>query len=187
VFFAKNTRYCGKIKLFKLLYLLDFDHFKETGRSVTGAEYSAWKLGPVPVQLDEEWEAPSADFSAAVDIVPTSAGTFIRQEVRPKVDVNEDYFTPRQLKLMDGLARKYRDTTAPEMIDVTHAENGAWARIWADGAGRNNTIPYELAINSAHEYADAIRSRSSDDANRETALNFIKSRNDASTRRDLAP
>lgn len=36
VFFAANTRHCGKVKLFKLLYLLDFAHFRETGRSVTG-------------------------------------------------------------------------------------------------------------------------------------------------------
>ena len=34
VFFADNTRYCGKTKLFKLLYLLDLHHFRETGRSV---------------------------------------------------------------------------------------------------------------------------------------------------------
>jgi len=38
----------GKTKLFKLLYLLDFHHFRETGRSVTGLEYRAWKHGPVP-------------------------------------------------------------------------------------------------------------------------------------------
>ena len=39
VFFAKNTKYCGKIKLIKLLYLLDFEHFRQTGRSVTGMDY----------------------------------------------------------------------------------------------------------------------------------------------------
>jgi len=35
VYFAANTQGCGKVKLFKLLYLLDFAHFRETGRSVT--------------------------------------------------------------------------------------------------------------------------------------------------------
>src|SRR3982074_1597293 len=33
VFFASNTEHCGKVKLFKLLYLLDFAHFRQTGRS----------------------------------------------------------------------------------------------------------------------------------------------------------
>ena len=35
MYFASNTRHCGKAKLFKLLHLLDFTHFRETGRSVT--------------------------------------------------------------------------------------------------------------------------------------------------------
>ena len=42
VFFADNTKFCGKIKLFKLLYLLDFEHFRQTGKSVTGGDYQAW-------------------------------------------------------------------------------------------------------------------------------------------------
>ena len=35
LFFAERTRALGKIKLFKLLYLLDFEHFRKTGRPVT--------------------------------------------------------------------------------------------------------------------------------------------------------
>jgi hypothetical protein len=40
IYFAKNTEFCGKVKLFKLLYFLDFEHYKMTGRSVTGLKYS---------------------------------------------------------------------------------------------------------------------------------------------------
>ena len=61
VYFAKYTQYCGKITLFKLLYLLDFEHFRQTGKSVTGYDYQAWKFGPVPVDLMEEWEEPGGD------------------------------------------------------------------------------------------------------------------------------
>jgi hypothetical protein len=56
VYFASNTRHCGKVKLFKLLYLLDFTHFRGTGRSVTGLDYRAWKMGPVPFGLMQEWD-----------------------------------------------------------------------------------------------------------------------------------
>ena len=54
IYFASNTRACSKIKMFKLLYFLDFEHFKTTGRSVTGLKYSAWKFGPVPTSLVSE-------------------------------------------------------------------------------------------------------------------------------------
>jgi uncharacterized phage-associated protein len=65
-FFARNTRKCGKTKLFKLLYFLDFEHFKLTGRSVTGLSYNAWKMGPVPVALFNEIEQPGDDLAKVV-------------------------------------------------------------------------------------------------------------------------
>lgn len=57
LYFAHNVAALGKVKLFKLLYLLDFDHYRQTGRSVTGLEYRAWKMGPVPAELVQQWDA----------------------------------------------------------------------------------------------------------------------------------
>jgi hypothetical protein len=61
VYFASRTEGCGKVKLFKLLYLLDFAHFRETGQSVTGLDYVAWKLGPVPIEMAQEWDQLEPD------------------------------------------------------------------------------------------------------------------------------
>ncbi|MBV5275047.1 MAG: DUF4065 domain-containing protein [Lamprocystis purpurea] len=30
--------------------MLDFEDFRQTGRSVTGLDYQVWKFGPVPVE-----------------------------------------------------------------------------------------------------------------------------------------
>ena len=54
IYFATHTKYCGKTKLLKLLYFLDFSHFKRTGKSVTGLDYFAWGMGPVPKELFKE-------------------------------------------------------------------------------------------------------------------------------------
>ncbi|WP_423905919.1 hypothetical protein [Candidatus Spongiihabitans sp.] len=35
-YFSRNTKYCYTIKLFKLLYFLDFEHYRQTGSSVAG-------------------------------------------------------------------------------------------------------------------------------------------------------
>jgi uncharacterized phage-associated protein len=45
----------GKIKLAKLLYYVDFDHFqyKESMKSITGDTYIAKEMGPVPARLDD--------------------------------------------------------------------------------------------------------------------------------------
>lgn len=156
LYFAENTEYCGKIKLFKLLYLMDFEHFRLTGKSITGAEYSAWKMGPVPTVLYDQWDEPDGDFGEAVEIVLEQQIDYTRQTVRPKRKFDDVEFTPRQLRVMKVVAEKHRDVRSAAMIDVTHAENGAWARVWNDGAGRSKPIPYELSIGDETENKDAI-------------------------------
>lgn len=148
VFFAANTQFCGKIKLFKLLYLLDFEHFRQTGKSVTGFEYEAWKFGPVPAELMEEWEEFSPDLAQSVHIEYEKVIDYDRQAVKVNADTvfNDDYFTPRELRIMQSIADKYRDTYSPKMIDVTHEQNGAWDKVWQKGMGDRNSIPYVLAL-----------------------------------------
>lgn len=148
VYFAQNTQYCGKIKLFKLLYLLDFEHFRQTGKSVTGFDYQAWKFGPVPIDLMEEWEDFGPDLAQAVRVVPEQVYDFKRHTVKVNDGVmfNADYFSPRQLRIMKEVAEKHRETYSPELIDVTHEQNGAWEKVWQAGAGAHRRIPYELAV-----------------------------------------
>ena len=49
-FFCRHTRKLTETKLYKLLYFLDFLHFKEVGRPVTDLEYFAWDYGPAPYE-----------------------------------------------------------------------------------------------------------------------------------------
>lgn len=172
VFFAENTRFCGKIKLFKLLYLLDFEHFRQTGKSVTGFEYQAWKFGPVPVELMEEWEEPSDELAKAVHIVEEKVIDYVRQTVKVNegVHFDPDDFTPRQIKLMEGLAARYRDTRSPTMIDVTHEQNGAWDKIWQGGLGAREPIPYELSIAEAAPERETLLTIAAEQAMYQAAL-----------------
>lgn len=146
VFFATNTEYCGKVKLFKLLYLLDFTHFRETGRSVTGLEYRAWKLGPVPLDLVQEWEQLEPDLAEAVDIVPERVIDYIRERVVPKAHFDDSSFTRRELRLMTELAERFRDEQTKPLINFTHVGRGPWDKIWDSGRGNNERIPYALAL-----------------------------------------
>lgn len=158
VFFASNTKFCGKIKLFKLLYLMDFEHFSQTGKSVTGFEYQAWKFGPVPADLMEEWEELNPDMAQAVHIESEKVYDFERQAVKVNQDVKFDdsYFSPRELRIMQTISDKYHDTYSPKMIDVTHEQNGAWDKVWQQGMGDRNTIPYALALNEEDVNREAI-------------------------------
>lgn len=156
IYFARHAKYLGKIKLFKLLYLLDFEHFRQTGQSVTGLAYSAWKYGPVPVALAQEWDELEPDLGAAITIRPEQVIDYERQTVVPMAEFDDSHFSKRELRIMAELVNKYGEEYSPKMIDVTHVENGAWAKVWNDGKGFNQCISYDLAIADDDPYRDAI-------------------------------
>ncbi len=147
VFFAKNTRKLGKTKLFKLLYFLDFEHFKLRGRSVTGLNYFAWPKGPVPKSLFEEFGHPGEDLAACADFsqIKTLRGGMnlvtATKAFDPKV------FSRRELSILKSLAERYKEATADEMVEETHLENRPWHQIYEVAGRRQAEIPYELALN----------------------------------------
>jgi uncharacterized phage-associated protein len=156
IFFASNTEHCSKVKLFKLLYLLDFAHFRETGRSVTGLDYRALKMGPVPLELMQEWEDLEADMAKAIDIVPEQVIYFIRERVVPKPQFDGALFTRRELRLMKDLSTQFFGELTKPLVGFTHAERGPWDKIWDGGKGNNERIPYALALSDSDPNRDAI-------------------------------
>jgi uncharacterized phage-associated protein len=156
LYFAERTRGLGKIKLFKLLYLLDFEHFRQTGRPVTGMEYRAWKMGPVPAALVQIWDDLDADLAEAIEIRPEKVYDYVRENVIPKRRFHDAHFTPRELRILADLAERYADDLSEKMSDITHAENGAWARVWQDGAGSDQVINYRLALAENDPNREAI-------------------------------
>jgi antitoxin SocA-like protein len=101
IYFLRETAACDKLKLYQLLYHLDFRHYAQTGGSVTGLEYFAWPEGPVLVKLDEEigslLEGPTAEFDAGV-------------------------FTKRELALMREIVAEF----ASEMIRSAYLPGDPW-------------------------------------------------------------
>ncbi|MGH8251370.1 MAG: Panacea domain-containing protein [Steroidobacteraceae bacterium] len=156
VYFARNTKFCGKTKLFKLLYLLDFHHFRQTGRSVTGLEYRAWKLGPVPIALMQEWDAREPDLAAAIDVVPEPVFDFDRLRVESKVTFDDSQFTKRELQLMRELAERHQNDMTAMLVGLTHEERGPWDKIWDGGRGNDQRIPYALAVPDDDPNRDAV-------------------------------
>src|ERR1700712_3790073 len=106
----------------------------------------------------EEWEELGDDMAQLVHIVEERVFDYDRQTVHANADVvfDPDDFTERQLRIMQGLVDQYKDTYSPKMIDVTHAQNGAWDKVWRSGQGARAPIPYELALNAAEPQSEQI-------------------------------
>lgn len=147
VYFAKRTEKLGKTKLFKLLFFLDFEHFKLTGRSVTGLQYSAWPMGPVPKDLFDEYDSPGEDLARCVEFRDVRTKNVAMKKVVALTEFDPKSFSKRELALMERLAGEYRAATAEEMIEATHLENRPWHQVYEVENKRQQKIPYELALN----------------------------------------
>ena len=142
IYFAKNTKYCGKTKLMKLLFFLDFLHFKQTGKSVTGLDYFTWEKGPVPKDLFEELSGNlKPDLEQAINIVRIE--NF--QKIIAKKDFDSKYFTNREKKLLSELSTVFSDAQAEQMVESTHLSNQPWDRTLQE-KGLWKKIDYLLAI-----------------------------------------
>ena|ERR1700752_64763 len=147
VYFAQKTKHCGLTKLFKLLYFLDFEHYKKTGRSVTGLQYFAWKMGPVPVALYDEINSPDPDMAERVSfkLKPTRYKNPFT-EVQPRTAFDPSHFTKREMKIMEKLASEYKNALADDLVEATHIETLPWHQVFNVERRRQKAIPYEYAL-----------------------------------------
>lgn len=152
-FFVANTKNCGLVKLFKLLYYVDMLHFREAGRGVTGLAYHALPYGPVPTDLYDELQDPKQDMQRVLKIqspprdgVTEDAPRLTRMTVVR--DPGTSDLTKRELRIIREVADMFRDATAEQISDVSHAKNGPWDIARKAGGGKwGHAIDYMDAVN----------------------------------------
>lgn len=151
IYFVENTKYCNTIKLFKLINFLDFEHYRQTGNSVTGLHYEAWPQGPVPRELWDEIHKPSQDFQQKITVsvardeltdVPTRRDFLVRKKFEKK------YFTKRELEIMQMLVEFFAELTAGQMSKYSHSKNMPWHKVYNIQGKKSAPIPYELTLES---------------------------------------
>lgn len=144
IYFATNTKHCGKTKLYKLLYYLDFTHFKEAGRSVTELEYYAWTRGPAPWQLHEELEIQPDDLKKKISLNKTSGSYLIKIEAKDKF--NNKHFTKREMRILNELCETFKYARAKDMVRASHMTDQPWYKT-VKKLGKSKHISYHLALN----------------------------------------
>ena len=151
LYFAKNVQNANKTKIFKLLYLIDFESFKSTGNSITGLDYYTWKFGPVPKSLFEEIEKmkPPSDFKKFLTIIEEWDEHEERKSFIFKAKKNPDMevFSELEEEIIQRIVNIYRDVTAKDIMEITHLKNTPW-EITKRTKGMNEKIDILLAIDN---------------------------------------
>jgi len=130
-YFCRHTKFLTETKLYKLLYFLDFFHFKEVGRPVTDLEYFAWDFGPVPAKLFfeiKDKKAPKEILMCIIEekdeLTGKKKGLSFKSLQSPDLDV----FSERELEILKKVADIFRDAKAKDMTEITHLKNEPWNR-----------------------------------------------------------
>lgn len=149
IYFSKHTKRCGKTKLFKLLHFLDFIHFRETGKSVTGLDYYAWDKGPVPQDLFFEMENQEGDFRETIVLIKDSKDENDNLcKIIAKKPFDDKYFSKREIRIMERLAFIFKEALAKDIVEITHLPGQPWDRTIRE-KGPKKLIDYHLAIDGS--------------------------------------
>lgn len=146
-YFVKNTKQCGKTKLFKLLFFADFKCFKETGKSITGLKYFTWPNGPAPVELANEFKKPSEDFQGTFSITKFNDSDRLNINPRQGIKFEDKHFTKKEIEIIKGVAYIYKEALAKDMVEVSHLRNSPWLKT-LESKGKNKFIDYALAFDN---------------------------------------
>ena len=139
IYFAHhaNNEHLGKVKLMKLLYYLDFDHFEKHGSSVTGDTYRKLDFGPVPLHGEAMLIQMSEEGLIKIDKV--AVGDVQKYRYTPLKEFDADALSPTEMEILADVACKWEHHTRAEIVSAAHGE-APWKAV-----AMGEEIPYELA------------------------------------------
>jgi transcriptional regulator with XRE-family HTH domain len=145
IFFAGELK-PFKTQLNKLLFYSDFYHYKKTTTSITGAEYYAIQMGPVPNNFHSIFEYAAT--SKLIDIFYFDFGDGKCGEqfiARPDRKFNERLFSKGELESLNTILRVFGGKQTKQMIEISHDELA-----WSDNIEGKKKISYDYAFQLKH-------------------------------------
>lgn len=132
---TKDDRYFGRTKLAKVLFYADFDAYRDTGQSITGATYVRMPFGPFPRELEDAERRLVARNQAVLDYhVPRGVDKKIIPLTAPPSEIEG-------VLGIDSFIREMREMNTRQLSDQTHREPG-----WILAGDLGVEIPYGAAF-----------------------------------------
>ncbi|TKK65431.1 DUF4065 domain-containing protein [Ilyomonas limi] len=126
-----------KLKLNKLLFYVDFYHYKAVGFSLTGLSYRAIQYGPVPTYYDNIYTFYENEGVICSKWIKGDNGSG-RELFQTNGEFDIKYHTQAELETIDLIISKFKNTSSWDLVDISHEEIG-----WKDLQENKGIISYQ--------------------------------------------
>ncbi|MCK4662827.1 MAG: DUF4065 domain-containing protein [Bacteroidales bacterium] len=140
VFFTEKLQ-PWKTQLNKLLFYADFTMYKQTGFSISGVQYRAIPMGPVPNNFNSIFEY--LENKSVVDIYYTSftdGGTGEQFKPNSKKKFKAELFSEKELNILETIAERFKNTSTNAIIKISHKE-----KAWIENKTEKKIIDYNYS------------------------------------------
>ncbi len=126
-----------KTRLNKLLFYCDFLNYKRTGYSISGCNYRAIQMGPVPSHYHELFGMlESMGYIRIEEELYDHGGT--GERFFPLQSFDPEQFNDQELTTMQDIVNIFDDLRTREIIEISHQEKG-----WMENKDRRDLISYQ--------------------------------------------
>lgn len=136
LYFSERTT-TWKTKLNKLLFYSDFLAFKNFGLGISGLDYRAIDLGPVPSKFDKMYELISEGELLHREYIDYEHGNF-GEYFKPLLTFNELLFDDNEIEIMEIVSEKFKYIKTEEIIETSHHEPA-----WIENIDKKGIISYK--------------------------------------------
>ncbi|MFA5800170.1 MAG: Panacea domain-containing protein [Candidatus Peribacteraceae bacterium] len=112
----------GKLKLMKLLYFADFDHYERHKKFLLGETYLRWDNGPMPRTAKKVLEKMAAQRVITIEKKPMPAPYNDREIYRQLRPYDPKAFMPEEVETLHHVAEKWKHHTETEIKNATHGD-----------------------------------------------------------------
>jgi len=131
-----------KTKLNKLLFYADFSMYAETGYSISGVQYRAIPMGPVPNNFQSIYEYLANKGDIEINYTTFSNGNSGEQfKPNPNRQFDPELFSEKELLILDEIAQRFINATTQEIIETSHKE-----KAWIENSEGNKIIDYKYGF-----------------------------------------
>jgi uncharacterized phage-associated protein len=156
IYFVQQDSTVKLTKLMKLLYFLDFGHYRESGYSVTGQKYEAWPKGPVPVDVwaeirnGEDRGIHVRDVAKFLPVEQTIDAFGYDLRLTHGARFKNTPFNPREMRILRDVAYMFHNVPASRIIEATHMPGTPWKKTYST-KGEGAEIDYALALDGCDD------------------------------------